>query len=46
VQYRAGIQHLASRIEREPKVVYYDREEHDFGLRPEVMANAKVKLSS
>jgi len=46
VQYRAEMHHLVSKIEREAKVVYYDREEHDFGLRPEVMAKAKVKLSS
>jgi AraC-like DNA-binding protein/mannose-6-phosphate isomerase-like protein (cupin superfamily) len=45
VQYRAELHHVASHIEREPKVVYFDREEHDFGLRPEVMARAKVKLT-
>lgn len=45
VQFRAELQHVASHIEREPKAVFYDREEHDFGLRPEVMAKAVVKVS-
>jgi AraC-like DNA-binding protein/mannose-6-phosphate isomerase-like protein (cupin superfamily) len=45
VQYRADLHHLASQIEREPKVVYYDREEHHFGLRPEVMSKAQVKVT-
>ncbi len=45
VQYRAELHHVAAHIEREPKVVYFDREEHDFGLRPEVMAKAQVKLT-
>lgn len=45
VRYRGELHHIASRIEREPKVVYFDREEHDFGLRPEVMAKAQVKLT-
>jgi len=45
VQYRAELHHVASAIEREPKVVFFDHEEHDFGLRPEVMARAKVKLA-
>ncbi len=43
VQYREEMHQLALKIEREPKVVYYDREEHNFGLRPEVMARADVK---
>ncbi len=43
VQYRAELHHVASHIEREPKVVYFDREENHFGLRPEVMAKAQVK---
>jgi len=46
VQFRADLHHVASQIEREPKVVYYDRVEHDFGLRPEVMAKAVVKVTS
>lgn len=45
VQYRAELHQVASHIEREPKVVYFDREEHDFGLRPEVMARAEVKVT-
>jgi AraC-like DNA-binding protein len=45
VQYRAELHHLASRIEREPKAVFFDREEHDFGVRPEVMAKAEVKVT-
>ncbi|MBI5766718.1 MAG: AraC family transcriptional regulator [Verrucomicrobia bacterium] len=45
VQYRADLHHVASHLEREPKVVFYDREEHDFGLRPEVMAKAVVKVT-
>lgn len=45
VQYRAELQHLASAIERDPKVVYFDREDHGFGLRPEVMAKAEVKVT-
>lgn len=44
VQYRANLQHTASHLEREPKAVFYDREEHSFGLRPEVMARAQVKV--
>lgn len=44
VQYREELRHLASAIEREPKVVYFDREERGFGLRPEVMARAKVQV--
>jgi AraC-like DNA-binding protein/mannose-6-phosphate isomerase-like protein (cupin superfamily) len=45
VQYRAELQQVACALEREPKVVYYDREERDFGLRPEVMAKADVRLT-
>jgi AraC-like DNA-binding protein len=45
VQYRAELQHTASRLEREPKAVFYDHVEHDFGLRPEVMAKAQVKIT-
>lgn len=45
VQFRAERHHLASRIEREPKVVYFDHEERGFGLRPEVMARAQVNLA-
>lgn len=45
VQYRAELQELATHLEREPKVVYYDREERGFGLRPEVMAKAEVKIT-
>lgn len=45
VQYRAELHQVASHIEREPKAVYFDREEHDFGLRPEVMARAEVKAT-
>ena len=45
VQYRAELHHLASRLEREPKTVFFDHEEHDFGLRPEVMAKAEVKVT-
>ncbi|MEY2855250.1 MAG: hypothetical protein RL030_2382 [Pseudomonadota bacterium] len=45
VQYRAELKHTASQLEREPKAVFYDHEEHDFGLRPEVMAKAQVKMA-
>ena len=45
VQFRSDQQHIASQLEREPKAVFFDREEHDFGLRPEVMANAKVTVA-
>ena len=45
VEYRQELQHVAAVLEPDPKVVYYDREEHDFGLRPEVMAKAQVKLT-
>lgn len=46
VRYREELRHLASAIEREPKVVYFDHEEHGFGLRPEVMAKAEVRVTS
>lgn len=45
VQYRAELHHTASQLEREAKAVFFDREEHDFGLRPEVMARATVKVA-
>jgi AraC-like DNA-binding protein/mannose-6-phosphate isomerase-like protein (cupin superfamily) len=45
VRYRVELHQVASRIEREPKVVYFDREEHGFGVRPEVMARAEVKVT-
>ncbi len=45
VQYRAELHHTTSQLEREPKAVFFDREEHDFGLRPEVMAKAQVKIT-
>jgi AraC-like DNA-binding protein/mannose-6-phosphate isomerase-like protein (cupin superfamily) len=44
VKYRRDLQRLASATENEPKVVYFDREEHDFGLRPDVMAKAKARV--
>lgn len=45
VQYRAELHHTASHLEREAKAVFFDREEHDFGLPPEVMAKATVKVA-
>jgi AraC-like DNA-binding protein/mannose-6-phosphate isomerase-like protein (cupin superfamily) len=45
VQYREELQHITSRLEREPKTVFFDHEERDFGLRPEVMAKAEVKVT-
>ena len=44
VQYRQDLQRIASSVEKEPKAVFFDREEHDFGLRPEVMARASAKI--
>jgi len=44
VQFRDELHRVACDIEREPKVVYYDHAEHNFGLRPEVMAKAASKL--
>jgi AraC-like DNA-binding protein len=46
VQYRQDLQRIASSVEKEPKAVFFDREEHDFGLRPEVMARASAKIST
>lgn len=46
VQYRQDLQRIASAVEKEPKVVFFDREEHDFGLRPEVMARASAKITT
>ncbi|HEX9781169.1 MAG TPA: helix-turn-helix transcriptional regulator [Opitutaceae bacterium] len=42
-KYRTQHHRVASALEREAKVVYSDREEHDFGLRPEVLARARVR---
>lgn len=46
VQYRAELHRVASAIEGEPKAVFYDHEERHFGLKPEVMAKAEVRLTS
>jgi AraC-like DNA-binding protein len=43
-QYRTDHQGVACSIEKEPKVVYYDHEENDFGLRPDVMAKAVTRI--
>lgn len=45
-EYRDQLRHLSCKVEREPKVVYFDREEKDFGLQPEVMAKAGVRTLS
>lgn len=42
-EYRQDLQRVACALEKQPKVVYYDREEFGFGLKPEVMAAAKVR---
>lgn len=44
VEFRQDLARVACMREQEPKVVYYDREEHGFGLRPEVMARAESAL--
>lgn len=46
VQFRQDQQRVACSIEKEPKVVYFDHEERDFGLRPEVMAKAEVRMAT
>ncbi|PTY06171.1 hypothetical protein DB347_12020 [Opitutaceae bacterium EW11] len=42
-QYREEGQRTACSVEKEPKVVFYNREEYGFGLSPEMMAKAHVK---
>lgn len=42
-QFREDSQHLACVVEKQPKVVYDNREEYGFGLSPEMMAKAHVK---
>ncbi len=44
MEFRQDLRSVSCKIEREPKVVYYDHEEHGFGLRPEVMSKAASKL--
>lgn len=44
-QFREEHQQIASKLEQAPKAVFFDHEEHDFGLSPEVLAKAKVKLT-
>ncbi len=44
VEFRHDLARVACVREQEPKAVYFDREEHDFGLRPEVMARAESAL--
>jgi AraC-like DNA-binding protein len=44
VEFRQDLARVACVREQEPKAVYFDREEHDFGLRPEVMARAESAL--
>ena len=46
VQFRHDQQRVASTVEKDPKVVFFDREEHNFGLRPEVMAKAAARIST
>lgn len=43
LQYRQERQRPALRLEPEAKAVFFDREEHNFGLRPEVMARAETR---
>ena len=45
VQFRQEHQALATHLEPEPKAVFFDREEHNFGLRPEVMSKANVTVA-
>ena len=45
VQFRHDLLRVAKAVEKDPKVVYFDREEYDYGLRPEVMAKAKARES-
>lgn len=42
-QFREDLRHIACVVEKEPKVVYDNREEYGFGLSPEMMAKAHVK---
>lgn len=44
-EYRAELARRASKLEPEPKVVYHDREEHDFGLRAEVRERASSSVA-
>jgi len=44
VQFRADLRAVACSLDKEPKVVYYDREERGFGLRPQVMEKAQARL--
>jgi len=41
-EFRAELRQVACAVEKQPKVVYFDREEYGFGLRPEVLAAAEV----
>jgi AraC-like DNA-binding protein len=42
--YRSDRQRVACVVEKQPKVVYYEKEEYGFGLAPQVMAAAKIKM--
>jgi len=45
VQFRTDLRAIACRLDKDPKVVYYDHEERDFGLRPQVMEKAQARLN-
>ena len=45
MQFRQEHQALATHLEPEPKAVFFDHEEHNFGLRPEVMSKANVTVA-
>lgn len=45
-EYRRNLQRISCAVEKEPKAVFYDHAEHDFGLQPEVMAKAEVRTLS
>lgn len=42
-EYRNELQRVACVVEKQPKAVFYEKEEYGFGLSPEVLAKAKVK---
>ncbi len=44
VEFRQDLARVACVREQDPKAVYYDHEEHNFGLPPEVMARSESTL--
>jgi AraC-like DNA-binding protein len=45
VQFRTDLRPIACSLDKDPKVVYHDHQEHNFGLRPQVMEKAQARLN-